>query len=635
MHSLMKVALAIGVSVASLPFISCLSVYSPVAKARMSHLFSSTGSTGIAADSSNNPPNNTNEPIMPQPKKNNFGNFDYSTMDVMIDSNKSAPISSSEQQQQQQQQQQQPISNDGPEKSGFANFDYFSHWYPVVWSQDVPKDKPTKVTLFDVDYVVAKLADGSVVCMEDRCAHKSAALSEGRLTTSGHFQCAYHGWSFDGKDGTCVEIPQTASVTEDGQLSLASFSSRTSGVARPCQISQGMVWVFPGGDWVDTLNAPRPPSIPEIDLPGFKVGTTVIRDFPIDFSLLMENIMDPDHGLFAHGATAFDQYSASVSVPQTLEEEYINGGKGWQITSKVAAVEKVLKVDKTIRGKVMKPNVDDDQIKIATTIFKAPNLVYMGRRDKETGETSFVSFFLICPTGVGRSRFMSGSVSNAPFFPPRWLMHIALNNFLDQDTHLLATQQKHVMSWEAKAVKQQLERGELLTASTTTESSVPNTMVRKNNFVYRSPSEKMSVRVGAFFDATLSKVPNRVNNLIELETSRNNPQRESTLDRQVQHLNICPDSQTVVANCDRVIRIAKFVSLAVAAVKAVAVSCGAATNIGKFLSIPRLSVVFGMSLFANWMAKKIRREFFFKYTEDLRDKDLAKTPKKVWLDKMY
>jgi hypothetical protein len=89
----------------------------------------------------------------------------------------------------------------------------------------------------------------------------------------------------------------------------------------------------------------------------------------------------------------------------------------------------------------------------------------------------------------------------------------------------------------------------------------------------------------------------------------------------------------VVKNYDRVIKMAKFVSLAVAAVKAVAVSRGAAT-IGKFLSTPRLGVVFGMSLFANWLAKKIRREFFFKYTEDLRDKDLAKTSKNIWLDKM-
>eukprot|EP01083_Nonionella_stella_P052903 140197_1 len=55
-----------------------------------------------------------------------------------------------------------------------------------------------------------------VMAMPDSCTHKGAALSEGRVTASGHFQCAYHGWSFDGKSGECVEIPQiikSASVT--------------------------------------------------------------------------------------------------------------------------------------------------------------------------------------------------------------------------------------------------------------------------------------------------------------------------------------------------------------------------------------------------------------------------------------
>ena len=57
------------------------------------------------------------------------------------------------------------------------------------------------------------------MAMPDSCTHKGAALSEGRVTASGHFQCAYHGWSFDGKSGECVEIPKiikSASVAMGG-----------------------------------------------------------------------------------------------------------------------------------------------------------------------------------------------------------------------------------------------------------------------------------------------------------------------------------------------------------------------------------------------------------------------------------
>ena len=46
--------------------------------------------------------------------------------------------------------------------------------------------------------------------------------------------------------------------------------------------------------------------------------------------------------------------------------------------------------------------------------------------------------------GVGRTRFFSRySRSIAPrLHPPRWLFNLALNDFLDQDTYLLATQQE-------------------------------------------------------------------------------------------------------------------------------------------------------------------------------------------------
>ena len=97
-------------------------------------------------------------------------------------------------------------------KQSFDSFDYNSHWYPVSWSQDVPLNQPTRVTLFDVDYVIAKTTlqgddtsddnndnEGEVFyAMIDSCPHKKVALSEGRITDCGtpdkkYFQCSYHG----------------------------------------------------------------------------------------------------------------------------------------------------------------------------------------------------------------------------------------------------------------------------------------------------------------------------------------------------------------------------------------------------------------------------------------------------------
>jgi phenylpropionate dioxygenase-like ring-hydroxylating dioxygenase large terminal subunit len=49
---------------------------------------------------------------------------------------------------------------------------------------------------------------GTFRAFEDRCPHRLAPLSEGRVNPeSGHLECAYHGWTF-GPDGGCSGIPQ-------------------------------------------------------------------------------------------------------------------------------------------------------------------------------------------------------------------------------------------------------------------------------------------------------------------------------------------------------------------------------------------------------------------------------------------
>ncbi|EED86341.1 hypothetical protein THAPSDRAFT_bd783, partial [Thalassiosira pseudonana CCMP1335] len=187
-------------------------------------------------------------------------------------------------------------------------FNYSSHWYPVIWARDVPLNNPIRVTLFDVDYVLAKVKlpknNEVFYAMHDSCPHKKVALSEGRITSCGspnkqYLQCSYHGWSFDGRSGKCVEIPQTISsdATKKKRREDATVVATT-------QV-QGMVWIHPSLTPLEALSLMEegklspPPRIPEVDLPGYRT-TVAVRDFPIDWTVLMENIMDPDHGFFAH-----------------------------------------------------------------------------------------------------------------------------------------------------------------------------------------------------------------------------------------------------------------------------------------------------------------------------------------------
>jgi phenylpropionate dioxygenase-like ring-hydroxylating dioxygenase large terminal subunit len=51
-----------------------------------------------------------------------------------------------------------------------------------------------------------------------------------------------------------------------------------------------MIWLYPSKSPLEALLECGPPRIPELDMKGYK-ATVAVRDFPIDWTVLMENIM--------------------------------------------------------------------------------------------------------------------------------------------------------------------------------------------------------------------------------------------------------------------------------------------------------------------------------------------------------
>ncbi|GLU37340.1 Rieske iron-sulfur protein [Pseudomonas sp. NBRC 100443] len=67
--------------------------------------------------------------------------------------------------------------------------------------------KPLAVRCGQHEIVLFRDAAGQVRALEDRCPHRRAPLSLGRIRAEGTLQCGYHGWTFDGSSGQCVQIP--------------------------------------------------------------------------------------------------------------------------------------------------------------------------------------------------------------------------------------------------------------------------------------------------------------------------------------------------------------------------------------------------------------------------------------------
>lgn len=87
------------------------------------------------------------------------------------------------------------------------------NWWPVSSTFYLDKERPNPVDLLNKKLVVFwSESEKEWKCLDDRCSHRFAPLSEGRVLKNGCLQCAYHGWEFDGQ-GKNVKVPQSKTGT--------------------------------------------------------------------------------------------------------------------------------------------------------------------------------------------------------------------------------------------------------------------------------------------------------------------------------------------------------------------------------------------------------------------------------------
>ncbi len=144
-----------------------------------------------------------------------------------------------------------------------------NYWYPVIQAKDLPADKPLGFKVLNEELVAWRSRDGSPNVVADRCPHRAAKLSCGRVL-DGDLQCAWHGVRFDGK-GRCTLIPWEA---EDTPL----LEKVNVEAAYPARELAGWIWAYIG----DVAAFP-PPRLEEV-VPEemLKPDEFVVFTHPID-----------------------------------------------------------------------------------------------------------------------------------------------------------------------------------------------------------------------------------------------------------------------------------------------------------------------------------------------------------------
>lgn len=157
-----------------------------------------------------------------------------------------------------------------------------TQWHPVAMITDV-KDAPVGVRLLAQDLVLWRDAAGQAQAFVDRCPHRGAKFSLGRVN-EGNLECPYHGWQFS-STGQCVKVPAVPGFTPPAQHCVKSFG---------VQEAYGLIWVQ-----LEAADVPLPVFEAEADERLRKVNCGPY-DVQASAARTVENFLDMSHFGFVH-----------------------------------------------------------------------------------------------------------------------------------------------------------------------------------------------------------------------------------------------------------------------------------------------------------------------------------------------
>jgi len=160
-------------------------------------------------------------------------------------------------------------------------------WWVAAVSGEVTRE-PLQRTMLDRPIVLYRTESGEAVALDDRCPHRWAPLSAGKLFGD-DIECPYHGIRF-GPDGNCTKIPSQDNIVKGCEVH-----------AYPLIEKPPFVWIWMGDpariddydppadlDWVNDSSSTISGGVMEVDC---------------NYMLIHDNLMDLTHFCFVHRDT--------------------------------------------------------------------------------------------------------------------------------------------------------------------------------------------------------------------------------------------------------------------------------------------------------------------------------------------
>jgi vanillate O-demethylase monooxygenase subunit len=179
-------------------------------------------------------------------------------------------------------------------------------WYVGAIDHELIDGKLLSRTLLGEHVLLYRGESGTVVALNDRCPHRGALLSCGRLEGDA-VRCMYHGIKYDGS-GKCVQIPGQDMIPP--RLRVRSY---------PVVERRPFIWVWMGDPAL--ADPSKIVDLPYLRDPQWK-GIPAYLHYDANYLLIVDNLSDFAHLAFVHtGTLGGSEEYAYVTKPAAIERQ--------------------------------------------------------------------------------------------------------------------------------------------------------------------------------------------------------------------------------------------------------------------------------------------------------------------------
>lgn len=182
-------------------------------------------------------------------------------------------------------------------------------WYAAAWDHELLDGRKVARTILEKPIVLYRGESGRIVALDDRCCHRAAPLSLGRVEGD-DLRCMYHGMVFD-PSGKVIQIPGQDMIPP--KLGVKSY---------PIVEKGGMAWIWMGdpekADPADVFDYAPLEDPHWMGLPGY-------IHYDANYLLIVDNLSDLAHMAFVHVGTLCDSESYAYKTRPVAIERLDDG----------------------------------------------------------------------------------------------------------------------------------------------------------------------------------------------------------------------------------------------------------------------------------------------------------------------